>query len=163
MPCSEVGSVLSSESNTGMIPDFLVVLGTYSILYHDRQNAVAGGKIRHWIYKHNKIKYFMQEDNICNAFIINVFPCNFSKQNGIWKRSSWFLLWFLCISSAVVKSWNISQSFSSPIQWEKQHCINILFYFFSRFLFLCQIFRRKNTSKQQAVYSVFDISAAITV
>lgn len=79
MHFSEVSSVLRWESNTGTM---LVVLCTYTVLYHHRQNAAAGGKIRHCIYKHDKIKHFMQEDELCNAFI-KVFPCNFSNQNWI--------------------------------------------------------------------------------
>lgn len=107
-----------------MIPDFLAVLCTYC---HHRQNAVAGCKIKHCVYKHNKIKHFMQEDNLCNAFIIKVFPCNFYKQNRIWKLLSWFVLWsftYLICSSEDLK--HVSQSFYSLTQREKQHCINIL-------------------------------------
>lgn len=112
MHSSEVGSVLRFESNTGLIPDFLVVLCTYTVLYHHRQNAAAEGKIRHCIYKYNKIKHFMQEDNLCNAFIIKVFPRNFSKQNRIWKFSSWFLPWsfmyFSCSSDDLKHVSNLS-------------------------------------------------------
>lgn len=113
MHSTEVSSVLRFESNTGMIPDFLVVLYTYTVLYHHRQNTVAGGTISHCVYKHNKIKLFMQEDNLCNAFITKGFPCNFSNQNGIWKFSSWFLLWsflyFICSS----EDWNMFPNLST--------------------------------------------------
>lgn len=83
MHSSEASSVLRFESNTGLIPDFLVVSCTYTVFYHHRQNAVAEGKIRHRVYKYNKIKHFMQEGNLFNAFIIKVFPCNLSKQNRV--------------------------------------------------------------------------------
>lgn len=135
MHSSEVSSVLRLESNTGLIPDLLVVLCTYTVLYHQRQNAAAGGRIRHCVYKHNK--HFMQEDNLCNAFIIKVFPCNFSKQNGIWKFWSWFLLlsfmYFSCSSEDLKHFQIFLLSHSKGKTTSHQHFI-LLFLQFSLFI-----------------------------